>query len=137
MTFSEFARILYPYLGKGETERDYLIRLTDKIMGGRPGRSHQDGGYQNPLRGKDDRILQYYFTGKRNIPQSHASMILSSVDKDKFNDYLVNQCSNDALEMLAKDLSNFGINVGKNLVPQICTDLFVEILHNLATVKST
>lgn len=129
MTFSEFAKVLYPYLGKGETERDYLIRLTDKIMSGRPGRAHSDGGYQNPLRDKDDRCIQYYFSGKRSVPNSDIGILLPAINKEKFAKYIDSQCSKDALKMLANDLSNLGQNVDYHNVSVFCAELFATILH--------
>ena len=67
LNFSDFAKVLFPYCRKGSGQADFVILLTDKIMNGRPGRAHEDGGFQNPLRAKDERTLQAYFNGGRPI----------------------------------------------------------------------
>ncbi len=145
MKFSEFAKTLFPYCANGRKQTDFVIQLTDKIMGGRPGRAHQVSSnqnspqagcsYQNPLRSKDERTLLAYFNGERTISQCDASIILSSVDKYKFEQYLQHQCSEDALELLAKDISRIAEIKDKLQVDEVCADLFVAILHDLATKK--
>lgn len=135
MNFSEFAKTLYPYCANGCNQADFVIALTDKIMEGQPGRAHQGDRYQNPLRSKDERTLLSYFNGERSISQGDASIILSCIDRYKFEQYLQKQCSSDALELLAKDLSKIeGINENQD-VDEICADLLVTILHALAIKK--
>lgn len=135
MNFSEFAKTLYPYCGNGCNQADFVIELTDKIMEGRPGRAHQGDRYQNPLRSKDERTLLSYFNSERSISQSDASVILSCIDKYKFEQYLQKQCSSDALALLAKDLSTIAIINENQHVDEICADLLATILHDLATKK--
>lgn len=135
MTFSEFAKALYTYYGNGEKQTDFVIRLTDKIMGGRPGREHKDGTFQNPLRSKDNRTLLSYFNGERRISQGDAGIILSSSDKYKFEEYLRNQCSEDAQKLLKQDISKIEkINDNQDIV-EACADIFVSILQDLAKKK--
>ena len=105
MNFSEFAKTLYPYCANGSKQTEFVILLTDKIMGGQPDRAHKNERYQNPLRNKDERTLLSYFSSERYISQGDARIILSHIDKYKFEQHLQHQCSNDSLELLAKDLS--------------------------------
>lgn len=132
MTFSEFATMLRPYCGNGTTKADFVILLTDKIMKGQPGRAHADGTYQNPLRGKDNRTLEMYFGGERTIPNRVAGILFDSNDTYKFEEYMRSQCSEGALKRLAEELeTKMGVSAKEDPV-EICADLFVEILDNLA-----
>lgn len=133
MTFSEFANLLYPYCSNGTKKADFVILLTDKIMSGRPGRPHADGGYQNPLREKDTRLLEMYFSGDRAIPKTAATILFGNHDKYKFEKYVRSQCSVEALDFLREHIAKeTGIN-SKELPEELCADLFVEILRELAT----
>jgi len=135
MTFSEFANLLYPYCGNGENKAEFVKSLTNKIMDGQPGRGHADGKYQNPLLDKDTRILEMYFNGDRAIPKTAATVLFGNHDKYKFEKYIRYQCSDGALECLEKDLEEkIDIRDKKGLdTEEICADLFVEILRELAT----
>lgn len=132
MNFSEFTKTLYPYYGNKRTRIEFVVLLTDTIMGGQPARGHSDGGYQNPLRNKDERTLLAYFNGERSISHDDASIILSSLKKEKFKKFIKYECSEDAQKMLKQDLAKIEkINENRG-VPAICADLFADILFNLA-----
>ena len=135
LNFSDFAKALFPYCRKGSGQADFVILLTDKIMNGRPGRApHEDGKFQNPLRAKDERTLQAYFNGGRPIPPGDASIILSRIDKFKFEEYLRGCCSDDALNLLRNDLSKAKVKgfADDSDIVEFCADLFGDILHDLA-----
>ena len=132
LTFSDLANILYPYCSIGLKPSEFVVRLIDKIMTGQPGRAHQDGTYQNPLRSKDDRTLLSYFNGERNIPRKEASIVLNKIDKYKFEMYL-RQCSDDALKSLKSDLSKVATMKNTDDVVEVCTDQFESILKRLAS----
>lgn len=139
MTFSEFAEVLYRYCNEEETEGQFVIKIVDKFMGGRPGRAHADGTYQNPLRDKSDRTLQSYFDKndtKHSISKADASRILSSMDKYKFEEYIRGYCSEDAQKGLLDDLSKIDQIKNKKDVAEVCADLFEEILSDLASQNS-
>lgn len=131
MTFSQFAKVLYTCCRDVGTQGEFVIQLTDKIMGGRPGRAHADGTYQNPMRGKDTRSLLYYFSGERKIPQKDASVLLSSVDKYKFEVYLRDRYSEDAQIQLKHDLAEIE-TIPDGDVVEVCADIFEQVLHDLA-----
>lgn len=134
MTFCQFAKVMCTYCNEWEKESDFVIHLVDKIMHGQPGRAHADGTYQNPLRGKESRTLLYYLSGDRSIPQADASIIFSSVDKYKFEEYLRCRCSEDAQSRLREDLEKIE-EIPDGDVVEVCADLFEQILHNLAAKK--
>lgn len=135
MTFSAFAKVLYPYCSKGLKQADFVVLLIDKFMEGQPGRAHSDSGYQNPLRNKDDRTLLSYFNGDRKISKADASIILSHTSKYKFEMYLRTGLSEDALKLLKSRLSQqISINDFEDVV-EICADQFVAIIEGLAANK--
>lgn len=131
MTFSQFAQVLEKYCSDVGTRGDFIVLLTDKIMGGRPGRAHKGGGYQNPMRDKDARSLLYFYSGERSISKPDAKILLRSVDKYKFEEFLQKCCSEDALNQLRNDLENIEAIPGGNIV-EVCADLFEQILKDLA-----
>lgn len=133
MTFSDLAKVLYPYYGGGLNKTEFVVLLVNKIMCGRPGRAHQDGTYQNPLQGKNERILLSYFNGERNIPRGDASIILSSIDKYKFEMYLRNYCSEPALALLKSDVSQMVSMKDTEDVIEVCADQFEAIIKSLAS----
>lgn len=136
MTFSQFAKVMYTYCNEGETEADFVIHLIDEIMGGQPGRAHDDGTYQNPMRGKNERTLLNYFNGKRAISKKDASTIYSSIKTEKFEKYIERRCSDDAKSRLLDDALEKE-DIEKNLMlPQICAQLFEKILRDLAESKA-
>lgn len=149
--FSQFAQALYPCSGVSSQEK-FVILLTDNIMCGQPGRSHKNpirGGrtliedrqkeYQNPLRGKsdEDTTLEAIYRGSRPIPGLAARILYGSRDSYKFEKFLRRQYSEEALEAIKDELlTKGGIPKTESRDPaEICTDLFVEILHDLATKK--
>lgn len=131
MTFSEFAKVLFPYCSMGKTQPEFVLLLTDKIMSGQPGRGYGADNYVNPLRKKCDRALSSYFSGERSIAGCDARVILARINLEKFQT-LFNNCSVDALDALAKDVSeklnaDAPCDIGK-----YCAELFVGILKDIA-----
>lgn len=139
LSFSEFVALLYPYCGNGATEADFIITLSDKIMGGRPGRLSVADKYQNPIRNKSLRTLQAYFKGTRPISKRDASILYANSDTYRFEEYLRYQCSENRLPSLKADFEkklNQGI-IDSNLdIIAFCADLFVDILKDLAKGKT-
>lgn len=135
MTFSQFAQALYPYCNEGDTKPEFVKHLVDKIMDGQPGRAHDNGEYQNPMRAKDDRTLLNYYNGVRSISEKDACTIYSSIKTEKFEKYIEKRCSLDAQIRLLDSLSKIE-DVGKNLLaPKICAQIFEKILCSLAEGK--
>ncbi len=132
MTFSQFAQALYPFCNEGATKGEFVWHLVDMIMGGQPGRAHEDGGYQNPLRVLDDRTLLNYFNGSRSISAKDASTIYSSIKPEKFENYIDRRCSEDAQLKLLDALLEVEDIAEKGTVPEVCAQLFEKILRELA-----
>ena len=127
MTFSEFAQTLYPYLGNGDTKAQFVITLTNKIMT-KPGASRKDGTCQNPIINKDDRTLQYYFSGGRSISRKDAQVIVANHKKIRFEEF-INEYSDDTLRCINRALIEKGI-----LDP---TKVSRSALQNAASVSAT
>ncbi len=132
MTFSQFAQTLYPYCNEGPSKAEFVRHLVDKIMGGQPGRAHDDGGYQNPLRAMDDRTLLNYFNGKRSISAKDASTIYISIKPEKFEKYIDRRCPGDAAIKLLDALLEVEDIEEKGTVPEVCAQIFEKILRELA-----
>lgn len=133
LTFSQFAKKLYPYCGHGKNEDEFVIALTDKIIGGRPGRAIGTDNYKNPMRSKNIRTLQAYFEGTRSISKQNASEIYSKIDRYRFEQFLMQETSDDAQKMLKVDLAEYLPDNDKRSIAEICADLFAEILKKLAS----
>lgn len=118
---------------KARTDAEFVIHLVNQIMAGRPGRMHANGTFQNPLGHKDAQVLASYYKGTRSITKGDASIILSSIDKYKFEEYLRKNCSENAQKLLMKDLSEIESIDNKGDFAEVCADLFEKILHDLAT----
>lgn len=132
MTFSQFAQALYPFCNEGATRGEFVWHLVDKIMDGQPGRAHEDGGYQNPLRTMDDRTLLNYFNGSRSISAKDASTIYCSIKTEKFEKYIDWRCSGEAQIKLLDALLEIEDIKEKGTVPEVCAQLFEKILRELA-----
>lgn len=132
MTFSQFTQALYPYCNEGDTKPEFVKHLVDKIMDGQPGRAHEDGGYQNPMREKDDRTLLNYFNGDRSISPKDASGIYCSIKTEKFEKYIDHHCSGEAQIELLDTLLEIEAIEEKGTVPEVCAKLFAKILRKLA-----
>jgi len=138
LTFSQFAKVLLPYCGSEGSETQFVKTLTNKIMQGKPGAKTYDGKCRNPLLNKSNRAIQYYFTGERSISRRDASVIFSSSDRYKFEEYLRHQCSEDGLSHLKKELVEClpqGTIKEECDIIEFCADLFVDILKDLASGK--
>lgn len=132
MTFGQFAQVLYLYCNEGDTRPEFVKHLVDEIMDGQPGRAHNAGGYQNPMREKDDRTLLNYFNDNRSISPKDASRIYCSIKTEKFEKYIDHRCSSEAKIELLDSLLEIEEIEEKGTVPEVCGKLFAKILRELA-----
>jgi len=133
MTFSEFAKMLYPYCGNEMKTSDFVFALTDAIME----EVVDDENYadHNPLKKLAITTIEKYFNGGANISQKNASAIVGRLYSENFSEY-VNKLSPDALSLLSEDLNKRGIDVSGGSVGDICAELFKSIIKELADGKS-
>lgn len=128
LTFSDFAKILYPRCGFEDTKAQFVITLTNKFMT-RPEISIGDG-YRNPMKNKNARSLQQYFSGERGIPKKDARIILGRSDKYRFESF-INEHSDDTKQYIYNELKIRGISSAKPTnVEAICADIFEAILQS-------
>lgn len=126
LTFSDFAKLLYPYCGREDNRAEFVITLTNKFMPV-PERREKDG-YINPMKNKETRILYSYFSGSRRVPPKVAHKILGRSSKIKFEEFIQSFTEN-ALRSIADRLNEKGISSAnlKN-VHEKCADIFETIL---------
>lgn len=126
LTFSEFAQLLYPYCGMGDTHMGFVTTLTNKIMT-KPGSCIGDK-HQNPMLDKDDRSRQYFYKGSRPIPRKDAQKIVGDMKKERFENY-INSFPDDNVRGIADKLTEKGITKVNMLnVGEKCADIFEVIL---------
>lgn len=128
LTFSEFAQLLYPYCGMGNTQTQFVISLTNNMMA-KPG-AISGNKHLNPMMDIDARTLQYCFSGKENrgIPKKYARIIIGHSKKIRFEDF-INSFSDDALQNISDRLTEKGVSsVNQINVGEKCADIFEAIL---------
>lgn len=134
MTFSEFAKMLYSCIGENQKSWEFVIHLTNQIMEN-PIREQDkqkdiDDEY-NPLSKLQPNTLTKIYNGTRCIRKKNARIILSHLDKEKFNEYL-SSFSPDTIDLIGFSLQEKGITFAYNETIDECTNLFVSILQECA-----
>lgn len=135
LTFSDFAKILHTYCGCGNTKSEFVITLTNQIMGGRPGSAIKGDKYKNPMIMKEPHTLRNYYNGTRSISQGDASLILSRAERYKFEEFLRKKCSEDALSLMKNKLYEYLKKENaddKCDIVELCADVFIKILENIS-----
>lgn len=136
MTFSEFANLLFPYIGKDQKKGDFVIELVQKIMKEpvlTKDKELEKGGKYNPLSQKQD-TLDRIFNGIRPISSKVAREILSKLDKERFALY-IDDFPDDTLDLIRSALCEKEIEISDKQVGEVCADLFVSILNDCANKK--
>lgn len=138
MTFSEFAKILYPFCGNGGKTSDFVLTLIENIMeipANEDAEKAANDEY-NPLAGLDIGTLEKIYNGNSKISKKNASAIFTHLDKGRFSDY-IDSLPTDTLALLKDSLKNLEIETGAaHGVPDKCADILTSILMNLAGVKN-
>lgn len=119
VTFSNFAKMLYPYCGDGKSQSDFVVTLIGAII--------EDNDDEHPLLDFTPDYLRRIYNGAKKITSQNATSVLSRLDKGTFAQFITNR-PDDAIEGLRSALANNGINVDKYKVGDACADLFESIL---------
>jgi len=127
MTFSEIANLLYPYCGEGVTNAEFVIILVDNFME-EPTDGDASGEY-NPLTGLVARSLENFFSGSRPIGKKNASKILKHMDKARFESFIDDSLSNDAISAIANSLESKEIEASALNASSICANLMETAIH--------
>ena len=132
-TFSDFAKILFPYLGYKDNQAEFVITLTDTLFA-RPAASGSEG-FRNPLRNYQHRYLNRFYSGERDFPRKHAREILGSINMYRFEEF-VRESSDIAQSHIAEELNSAGFpSVSQLNVAEKCADIFKSILIERAKPK--
>jgi hypothetical protein len=129
MTVSEIIVLLFPYLGDGQKNADFVVTLIDNFME-EPGNYDADDDY-NPLSNLVPRTLENYFNGKRTISSKNATKILGRMDKERFATFIDN-LTTDALTALSNELAVRGVQSSALEVGTRCADLLEAALLKCA-----
>ena len=127
ISFSEITNLLYPYCGEGQNNADFVVTIIDNFME-EPTDGDATGDY-NPLVNLVSRTRENYFSGQRSISRQNAARILCHTDKARFEAFVENSLSGDALLALSKSLAHKGITVSALEVPAKCADLLEKALQ--------
>ena len=133
MNFSEFAKMLYPYLGKGAEIPGYVLRLIDLIMENpfdEVSVKEDMNDKYNPLSSVSLNLLNKIYNGERKISRKKASVISSHFTREKLID-AINGLPIDAQTQLCVSLRKKGIEAEENTVDECCADLVGKILQEL------
>lgn len=130
MNFSEFAQMMYPFIGKGQKTSDFIIDLTNQIME-TPSTDYDKKQYRedkyNPLSSAGISKLEKIYNGARNLTKRDAQEIITHLNKEKFMDYLSNY-PDDIIDSIGTALQQNGIQFYNAEILDTCAELFASIL---------
>ncbi|MGI5899802.1 MAG: hypothetical protein ACOX8S_07780 [Christensenellales bacterium] len=80
MTFSEYAKVLYPYCGNSQSGSNFVVALIGSFM--------EDTDDPNPLLDMAPDYLKRIYNGKRKISQQNATAFLGHLNTKAFAEYM-------------------------------------------------
>ncbi|MEG1567787.1 MAG: hypothetical protein RR347_08900 [Anaerovoracaceae bacterium] len=125
MTFNAFVQKLYPLCSNGKMPADFVIEVLSEMT------TEQD----DSIFDKGNDYLKKIYNGTKFISQKSASAILTKIDKTKFDSFLYERLSDDALIELAASFESEIGNVTKDDVTTKLIDLLVLIMKQIATKR--
>ena len=135
MTFSEFAKMLYPYCGNGAKRPDFVIALTDAIL--EEPKDNADEKEHNPVANYALSTREKIFSGRSAIGHTQAGVMMSKIYKENFSEY-INALSPDTLVALKETVVKRGIDVrSNNDIGDVCADLLADIIKGIADADSS
>lgn len=133
MTFSEFAKMLFPYIGSNLSKAEFVIELVRNVMKGPTLKKDVEldkVGKYIPLPEEID-SLNRIFNGTRPISKKNARKILSRLDRERFELY-IDDFPDDTIDLIRLDLREKGVDPADDGVGSVCADLFVSALRDCA-----
>lgn len=133
MTFSDFAKILFPYCADGQTQSDFVLLLVDMIMEepqAEYDKKNSEEDNYNPLSTLKPDTLGKIYSGKHTISKGNASIIKGHLDKERFAQY-INDKPIDAQMEIADTMSRSAPSFDVKETGQSCAELFSQILDDL------
>lgn len=139
MTFSDFMKILYTYIGDGFVIPEFIIHITDQIMKEsctKETTQSNANGKGNPLSVKSNDMLYKIYHGKKALPKRDAQIILAHIDPDCFRSYLLH-FPKEIINKIASELraKNVKMNIDEDNeedVETTCAELFASIIERCA-----
>lgn len=132
MTFSDFARLLYPFCGGDNKVWEFVLLLVDNIIEDPP-----DGEDDiNPLAHLSTSTLEKYFNGTREPAGKNVSLILQRLDKGKFEEF-IGGLPYDTLDLIGNALRKYGFEVDAYEVPGKSAEIFASILERQANLTTS
>ncbi|NLK52542.1 MAG: hypothetical protein GX295_08885 [Syntrophomonadaceae bacterium] len=132
MTFSDFARLLYPFCGGEKNVWEFVLLLVDNIIEDPP----DDEKDINPLAHLSASTLEKYFNGTREPAGKNVSLILQRLDKGKFEEF-IGELPYDTLNLIGNALRKYGFEVDAYEVPGKSADIFASILERQANLTTS
>jgi hypothetical protein len=127
LTFSDFAKLLYPFCGGDKKVWEFVLLLVDNIIEDPPD-GEEDS---NPLAHLSASTLEKYYNGSREFAGKNVSLVFQRLDKGKFEEF-IGELPFDTLSLIGNALRKFGIEVDAYEVPSKCADIFASILERQA-----
>jgi len=132
MTFSEFAKMLYPYCGNGKRQSDFVVSLTDAIL--EEPKDDAESKEHNPVASYEIGTLEKIFNGNAKIGKQKATAVMQRIYKENFSEY-INALSPDTLTALEVEVRNKGIDTESKNIGDVCADLLASIIDDIAKGK--
>ncbi|GHV08985.1 hypothetical protein FACS1894217_12350 [Clostridia bacterium] len=142
MEFYEFANMLSPFLSAGKNTDGFVVALINAIMKKPRTKIEKEDaaqGHYYPYKiGENARLLRYIYEGDRNIVADKAKMIIKRINSDSKEEFenLIWNISDVGREQLIKTVRNHGIDVEPTDMPNRLTEMFVDILNEIAAGKN-
>lgn len=133
MNFSDFAKMLYPYIGKGQEIPAYVLSLIDMVMEDPSSEidiAASKNDTYNPL-SLSTSLLNKIYNGERNISKKNASIICNHFSKTKLVD-TIHALPFDTQSQLCTSLAENGVVATEDTADECCAEICSQILHNLA-----
>ena len=134
MNFSDFAKMLYPHIGKGQEIPAYVLSLIDMVMEDPSDKvdiTASENDTYNPLSSLSTNLLNKIYNGERNISKKNASIVCNHFSKTKLVD-VIHALPFDAQTQLCTSLAEKGVVATEDTVDERCAEICSQILHSLA-----
>lgn len=133
MTLSDFAKMLYPYIGNGVEKYKFLISLIDQIVE----EPLQKDFENNPLSDKGPSIIEKIYNGTRDLSKKDVGKILSNLDKERFIQFILS-FSEQSIMLIGNALRDKKIEVDLKVdkIAEMCYEQLVAILKDIVEPKA-
>lgn len=134
MTFSEFAKMMYPFCGNGKSRSEFVIDLTRHIMQdplNDEDNEKDKAGKYNPLEELSSDMLTRIFNGRKEIAKKSAMFICNKLDTKVFVSYL-SELSDESKDGIKAAIINRHIESDSDDWETKCANCFSHILLNIA-----